>query len=240
MTSHWHPCVMNMMVTMLLYVAQYVFVTELAAGSKMKTVHEELSKHLKVLLRPTQADQMVVGKFMKHSWFFFEVLLKSMAQHLLSTGRIKVRPVTMSCCQYTTQVFKFWKNKHLLFFFYFIAQLAACNVMYRTASCLASLIWFLHDNSHEVVDFYQILNTGLYWRYLGWVSISVYTSVTVVSDNHWHFVEGFLHMSALTCQWSISAILGAWCENFHPPRYHLQRGVRQVFRWKVEVLLATR
>ena len=69
---------------------QYVFVTESVAGSKQKSVHEELAKNLKATLRPTQADQLVIGKFLKHSWFFFDVLIKSMAQHLLCTGRIKV------------------------------------------------------------------------------------------------------------------------------------------------------
>ena len=65
--------------------------TEPVASIKQKSVHEELAHHLKAMLLPTNADQLVIGKFMKHSWFFFEVIIKSMAQHLLSTGRIKVR-----------------------------------------------------------------------------------------------------------------------------------------------------
>ena len=69
---------------------KYVFVTEPAASSKDRTVHEELAKHLKATLRPTQADHLVLLKFLGHSWFFFEILLKSMAQHLLFTGRIKM------------------------------------------------------------------------------------------------------------------------------------------------------
>ncbi len=64
--------------------------TEPVASLKQKSVHEELAHHLKAMLLPTNADQLVIGKFMKHSWFFFELLVKSMAQHLLSTGRIKV------------------------------------------------------------------------------------------------------------------------------------------------------
>ena len=69
---------------------QYVFVTEPAASTKHKTVHEQLALNLKSVLRPTQTDQLVIGKFMNHSWFFFDILIKSMAQHLLTTGRIKV------------------------------------------------------------------------------------------------------------------------------------------------------
>ena len=68
---------------------QYVFVHELIASQR--NVHEELALQLKAILRPTQADFLVTGKFMKYSWFFFEILIKSMAQHLLVTGRIKVR-----------------------------------------------------------------------------------------------------------------------------------------------------
>ncbi len=71
--------------------SKYVFVTELVANAKDKSIHEELAMHLKKILQPTQADNLVIGKFMRHSWFFFEILIKSMAQHLLYTGRIKVR-----------------------------------------------------------------------------------------------------------------------------------------------------
>ena len=64
--------------------------TETVAGPKQKTVHEELAQYLKAALRPNQADQLIVSKFLKHIWFFFEILIKSMAQYLLSTDRIKV------------------------------------------------------------------------------------------------------------------------------------------------------
>lgn len=67
-----------------------MFVTETMAGPKPKTVHEELTKYLRMTMRPNMADQLVVGKFLRHSWFFFEILTKSMAQYLLSTDRIKV------------------------------------------------------------------------------------------------------------------------------------------------------
>jgi len=67
--------------------------TETVAGPKQKTVHEELAQYLNASLRPNQADQLIVSKFLKHIWFFFEILVKSMAQYLLSTDRIKVHVV---------------------------------------------------------------------------------------------------------------------------------------------------
>ncbi|XP_036367208.1 dedicator of cytokinesis protein 9 isoform X3 [Octopus sinensis] len=70
---------------------KYVFKTlPSPKGTKVKTVHEELAKNLTVLLRPINADQSVVSRFLKHSWFFFEILIKSMAQYLIETERIKM------------------------------------------------------------------------------------------------------------------------------------------------------
>lgn len=60
------------------------------AGNRHKTVHEELAKHLKAVLRPSHTDQQLTNRFLKHSSFFFEILIKSMAQHLLNTGKVKV------------------------------------------------------------------------------------------------------------------------------------------------------
>ena len=74
---------------------QYVFKPDpVPKGSKSaKTVHEELAKNLTTILRPATADHVVVNKFLKHSWFFFEVLIKSMALYLIDTDRIKVRVI---------------------------------------------------------------------------------------------------------------------------------------------------
>lgn len=58
--------------------------------SSQTTVHEEMSRHLPTLLRPANTDFLVVNKFMHHSNFFFEIMIKSMAQHLLTSGRIKM------------------------------------------------------------------------------------------------------------------------------------------------------
>ena len=70
---------------------QYVFKTlPTPKGTKVKTIHEELAKNLTVILRPVNADQLVVSRFLKHSRFFFEILIKSMTQYLIETERIKV------------------------------------------------------------------------------------------------------------------------------------------------------
>ncbi|XP_060575600.1 dedicator of cytokinesis protein 9-like [Ruditapes philippinarum] len=59
-------------------------------GSKHKTVHEELAKSLTMILRPANADQVVVVKFLNNSWFFFEILIKSMTQYLIDGERVKM------------------------------------------------------------------------------------------------------------------------------------------------------
>lgn len=67
---------------------KYIFVTP--ETKRHATVHEEICKHLPVILNPDNTDFLVVNKFMHHSSFFFDIIIKSMAQHLLTTGRIKV------------------------------------------------------------------------------------------------------------------------------------------------------
>nr|CAD7194888.1 unnamed protein product [Timema douglasi] len=67
---------------------KFVFVPP--SVKSLTTVHEEMSRHLPILLRPANTDFLVVNKFMHHSNFFFEIIIKSMAQHLLATGRIKM------------------------------------------------------------------------------------------------------------------------------------------------------
>ncbi|RZF44325.1 hypothetical protein LSTR_LSTR006875 [Laodelphax striatellus] len=66
---------------------KFVFV---GAAQGSRTVHEELCEHLPSLLRPDNTDFLLVNKFLPHSGFFFQIMVKSMAQHLLSTGRIKM------------------------------------------------------------------------------------------------------------------------------------------------------
>lgn len=68
---------------------KYVFVNPVNRRNNA-TVHEEMCKYLPTILHPNNTDFLVVNKFMHHSVFFFDVILKAMAQHLLVSGRIKV------------------------------------------------------------------------------------------------------------------------------------------------------
>lgn len=70
---------------------KYVFVS--TESTKQTTVHEEIAKHLPIILHPNNTDFLVVNKFMHHSGFFFDIMTKSMAQHLISSGRIKVSDI---------------------------------------------------------------------------------------------------------------------------------------------------
>lgn len=54
------------------------------------TVHSELCQHLPAILHPDNMDFLVVNKFMKYSNIFVDIIVKSMAQHLLHTGRIRM------------------------------------------------------------------------------------------------------------------------------------------------------
>uniref|UniRef100_A0A663N6D6 Dedicator of cytokinesis 10 n=1 Tax=Athene cunicularia TaxID=194338 RepID=A0A663N6D6_ATHCN len=63
----------------------YVFRTK---SFEERTVHEELAKNMTGLLKLN--DQVTVKQVLKHSWFFFAVILKSMAQHLVDTNKTKV------------------------------------------------------------------------------------------------------------------------------------------------------
>ncbi|KAF4109275.1 hypothetical protein G5714_010348 [Onychostoma macrolepis] len=54
-----------------------------------KTVHEELAKAMTTILKPS-TDFLTSNKLLKYSWYFFEVLVKSMAQYLIETGKAKV------------------------------------------------------------------------------------------------------------------------------------------------------
>ncbi|XP_068733995.1 dedicator of cytokinesis protein 9-like isoform X4 [Montipora capricornis] len=66
---------------------KYVFVTELTVDNT-KTIHEQLSKYLMSNLKPG-ADPAVVNDLMKLSWFFFEIIVKSMAQTLVQSDKLK-------------------------------------------------------------------------------------------------------------------------------------------------------
>ncbi|XP_068242950.1 dedicator of cytokinesis protein 9 [Palaemon carinicauda] len=55
-----------------------------------RTVHEELCKSLSELLDISNLDQLITGKILRHSQFFFAFITRSMALHLLTTARIKM------------------------------------------------------------------------------------------------------------------------------------------------------
>ncbi|XP_070133933.1 dedicator of cytokinesis protein 9 isoform X4 [Drosophila bipectinata] len=58
--------------------------------ARQRTVHGELCRHLPYLLNPSNPDFLIVNKFMRYSSIFFDLIVKSMAQHLLATGRIRM------------------------------------------------------------------------------------------------------------------------------------------------------
>ncbi|XP_031429853.1 dedicator of cytokinesis protein 10 isoform X10 [Clupea harengus] len=96
---------------------KFVFRTE-AQG--FRTVHEELAKGMTSDLKSN--EQVAVKNILKFSWFFLELIVKSMAQHLVDSGNLKLpRPqrfpasfqgrleaLIMSLADHI-----FWKNKDL-------------------------------------------------------------------------------------------------------------------------------
>ncbi|KAG0711143.1 Dedicator of cytokinesis protein 9 [Chionoecetes opilio] len=55
-----------------------------------KTVHEELCHSISELLQPSNMDQTLINKILRHGQFFFAFIARSMALHLLTTARIKM------------------------------------------------------------------------------------------------------------------------------------------------------
>ncbi|XP_043853660.1 dedicator of cytokinesis protein 9 isoform X11 [Dromiciops gliroides] len=68
---------------------KYAYKAEPFVASEYKTVHEELAKSMTTILKPS-ADFLTSNKLLKYSWFFFEVLIKSMAQHLIENSKVKL------------------------------------------------------------------------------------------------------------------------------------------------------
>ncbi|XP_058258113.1 dedicator of cytokinesis protein 9 isoform X2 [Hemibagrus wyckioides] len=68
---------------------KYVFKTETFSALHGKTIHEELARAMTSILKPS-TDFLTSNKLLKYSWYFFEVLVKSMAQHLIETGKVKL------------------------------------------------------------------------------------------------------------------------------------------------------
>lgn len=68
---------------------QYVF-TIPATNTANNTVHDQLLLHLPSLLNPDNTDFLLINKFLVNSNFFFQIIVKSMGQYLLTSNRIKV------------------------------------------------------------------------------------------------------------------------------------------------------
>ncbi|KAF3857336.1 hypothetical protein F7725_009195 [Dissostichus mawsoni] len=67
----------------------FVFKPEPYSSTNVKTVHEELAKTMTAILRPS-TDFLTSNKLLKYSWYFFEALVKSMAQYLMESGKVKL------------------------------------------------------------------------------------------------------------------------------------------------------
>uniref|UniRef100_A0A8B9R9L3 Dedicator of cytokinesis 9 n=1 Tax=Astyanax mexicanus TaxID=7994 RepID=A0A8B9R9L3_ASTMX len=65
---------------------KYVFKTD-ANTATGKTVHEELAKAMTTILKPS-TDFLTSNKLLKYSWYFFEALVKSMAQYLIESRKL--------------------------------------------------------------------------------------------------------------------------------------------------------
>ncbi|KAI1899148.1 hypothetical protein AGOR_G00058550 [Albula goreensis] len=68
---------------------KYVFKTEPFGDPGARTVHEELAKAMTTILKPS-TDFLACNKLLKYSWYFFEALVKSMAQYLIESCKVKL------------------------------------------------------------------------------------------------------------------------------------------------------
>ncbi|KAJ8280350.1 hypothetical protein GJAV_G00053510 [Gymnothorax javanicus] len=96
---------------------KFVFCTE---SHGFRTVHEELAKGMTSDLKSN--EQTAVRNILKFSWFFFELIIKSMAQHLVESEKLKVaRPQRfpssylskLEALIMTTADHVFWKTKDM-------------------------------------------------------------------------------------------------------------------------------
>ncbi|XP_038136166.1 dedicator of cytokinesis protein 9-like isoform X8 [Cyprinodon tularosa] len=68
---------------------KFVFRTEPHTSLTTQTVHEELAKAMTVILKPS-TDFLTSNKLLKYSWYFFEALVKSMAQYLIESCKVRL------------------------------------------------------------------------------------------------------------------------------------------------------
>lgn len=70
-------------------------------------LHTVLTAPLHMFVDPNQQDFLLGHKFMQYSSFFFDIIIKSMAQYLINTGRIKVRNLSSEYSFYKSVLLKF-------------------------------------------------------------------------------------------------------------------------------------
>ncbi|XP_077439207.1 dedicator of cytokinesis protein 9-like isoform X1 [Vanacampus margaritifer] len=68
---------------------KFVFKPEPDFSNDENNVHEELTKAMTAILKPS-TDFLTSNKLLKHSWYFFEALVKSMAHYLTESCRVKL------------------------------------------------------------------------------------------------------------------------------------------------------
>ncbi|XP_062916576.1 dedicator of cytokinesis protein 11 isoform X1 [Mobula hypostoma] len=83
---------------------KYVFRTNQYVTSENKTTHEELAKSIITILKQS-ADFFTINKLLKHSWFFFDLLIKSMVLYLIEKNKMKLPRMERfpDCYQHTVQ-----------------------------------------------------------------------------------------------------------------------------------------
>ncbi|XP_019481552.1 PREDICTED: dedicator of cytokinesis protein 10 [Hipposideros armiger] len=70
------------------FVQSYIKFVFKTRTCKERTIHEELAKHVTGLLKTN--DSTTIKHVLKHSWFFFAIIQKSMAQYLIDTNKIQL------------------------------------------------------------------------------------------------------------------------------------------------------
>ncbi|XP_037630997.1 dedicator of cytokinesis protein 10 isoform X14 [Sebastes umbrosus] len=102
------------------YLHSYIKFVFKSEAHGFRTVHEELAKGMTFDLKSN--EQAAVRNVLKFSWFFFELIVKSMAQHLVDADKVKLpRPQRfpssylnrLETLVETVSEHIFWKNKDL-------------------------------------------------------------------------------------------------------------------------------
>ncbi|CDQ69247.1 unnamed protein product [Oncorhynchus mykiss] len=128
-TLHMHVCqkvsvqcvclTVSMSVCLIDLVLSTAFVFK-AESHGFRTVHEELAKGMSSDLKSN--EQLAIRNILRFSWFFFELIVKSMAQHLVDSDNVKLpRPQRfpstylsrLESLVMTVSDHIFWKNKEL-------------------------------------------------------------------------------------------------------------------------------